>query len=305
MAIRNKLATLIEILPWLSQNPGASVSQTAEHFQISESDLLSLLQLAVLTGPGQAGGELIDIDFEDTDSLFVLDAKGLDRPVNFSIETTMALVGGLQYLMQIPGMLDQVALQSLLAKLQKTLELSEQVIEVVSDEIVTSHLAQLTKSIREQKCLEITYVSPNNGRISKRIIEPKSVLVSSGYNYVSAWCNAAIDFRLFRVDRIQEIVLLDRSQAKQEDPTDPDFVGAIEVRLICDRLSALDFDKRMIKSSTELSETEVELVIGVHDLNWLAGEILASGGSLRPVNVPELTEIIRDKIKNWQELNPE
>lgn len=305
MAIRNKLATLIEILPWLSQNPGASVSQTAEHFKISESDLLSLLQLAVLTGPGQAGGELIDIDFEDTESLFVLDAKGLDRPVNFSIETTMALVGGLQYLMQIPGMLDQVAMQSLLAKLQKTLELSEQVIEVVSDEIVTSHLAQLTKSIKEQKCLEITYVSPNNGRISKRIIEPKSVLVSSGYNYVSAWCNAAIDFRLFRVDRIQEIAALDRSQAKQEDATDPDFIGSFEVRLICDLLSALDFDKRMIKSSAELSETEVELVIGVHDLHWLAGEILASGGRLRPVNAPELTEIIRDKIKNWQELNPE
>ena len=303
MAIKNKLALLIEVLPWLSQNPGSSVKQTAEHFQISEADLLALLQLAVLTGPGQGGGELIDIDFEDTESLFVVDAKGLDRPVKFSLETTLALVGGLQYLLQIPGSLDKSALHSLLAKLQQTLQTNHQVIEVVTAEAINERLTIINDAITSQQCIEIEYLSPVTGNSSTRSIEPKSLLISAGHHYVSAWCNAAIDFRMFRIDRIAHVSILDRKQEIRSVPAEPDFIGPIEARVICDPLTALDFDGRMIADRRTLDSGEVELVLGVHDLDWLAGEILASGGRLRPIAPAELAEKIQIKVDSWRELN--
>ena len=77
--MKNALANLVEILPWISNNQGVSAAEVAAHFNIRKTDVLDLLQVAVFTGPGQGGGELVDIDFYDEDSLHVMDAKGLDE----------------------------------------------------------------------------------------------------------------------------------------------------------------------------------------------------------------------------------
>ena len=96
----NDLELLIKLLPWLVANNGASLSEVAKHFDISEKHALELIGQLVVTGPSQAGGGLVDIDFEDSDSIFVSDAKALDRPVKLSEFEASALLGDLHYLEQ-------------------------------------------------------------------------------------------------------------------------------------------------------------------------------------------------------------
>ena len=85
----NDLELLIRLLPWLVANNGAALSEVSEHFAISEKHALELISQLVVTGPSQAGGGLVDIDFEDADSIFVTDAKALDRETLGFISMTM------------------------------------------------------------------------------------------------------------------------------------------------------------------------------------------------------------------------
>lgn len=89
----NELEILIKLLPWLVANNGASLSDIATQFEISEKHALELIGQLVVTGPSQAGGGLVDIDFEDADSIFVSDAKSLDRPVKLSQFEASSLLG--------------------------------------------------------------------------------------------------------------------------------------------------------------------------------------------------------------------
>jgi hypothetical protein len=59
----NDLELLIKLLPWLVANNGASLAEVAKHFDVSEKHELELLSQLVVTGPSQAGGGLVDIDF--------------------------------------------------------------------------------------------------------------------------------------------------------------------------------------------------------------------------------------------------
>ncbi len=110
----NDLELLIKLLPWLVANNGVSLSQVANHFEISDKHALELISQLVVTGPSQAGGGLVDIDFEDADSIFVSDAKALDRPVKLTEFEASSLLGGLHYLEQFPNLVNSETVAGLI-----------------------------------------------------------------------------------------------------------------------------------------------------------------------------------------------
>lgn len=303
--IKNSLAKLVEILPWLAANPGASANEVARHFDVSKADLLNLLQVATFTGPGQGGGELVDIDLYDEESLFVADAKGLERPIRFDLSTGLAILSGLHYLVQLPGVIDTTALEQFISKLQKAFGVNEIPIEVLNSQTTDQIALDIANAINKSVIVEIEYAAGNTGRFTSRVIEPKKITVSENIRYVVAFCHAALGERTFRLDRIKTLKLTNRKSTSESDlaaSTGLD-TGQIEVTLECTNAAVLEFDSRIIKANRSISDNLVELVIAVHDLEWITREILASGGQLKPVSPPELTLRIREKISAWQVLN--
>ena len=303
--IKNSLAKLVEILPWLAANPGASAAEVAKHFEVSKTDLLNLLQVATFTGPGQGGGELVDIDLYDEESLFVADAKGLDRPIKFDLNTGLEILSGLHYLVQLPGVVDTTALEQFIAKLQKAFGISEIPIEVSNSQATDQIALDLANAINKSEIVQIEYAAGNTGRFTTRVIEPKTITMSDDVRYVIAFCHAALAERTFRIDRIKTLVFTNR---KANSDTNPELSsglasGEIEVLLECTNTAVLEFDPRIIKSKRSVSDTAVELVIVVHDLEWIAREILASGGQIKPIAPPALARRIKEKISTWQVLN--
>lgn len=301
--MKNGLVKLIEILPWLCANPGSSAKDTAENFGISQKELLDLLQLAVVTGPGQAGGELVDIDFEDEESLFVFDAKGLERPVQFSAETSIKIVGGLHLLLQLPGVVDTANLENLMVKLQSAFHIENQPIEIDVSERISQITSIIVNAIATRKCLHIEYAAINSNEISKRVVEPKKLITNNNSVHLKAWCCAALDFRLFRIDRINNIELLDRPQEDRNLVQDDVLMGPVEVTLDCINYIAAEFDSRIVKDLKQNANGRVELTIGIHDLGWIASEILASNGKIRAIAPVELVKLVSDRVAIWQELN--
>jgi proteasome accessory factor C len=128
----NELEILIKLLPWLVANNGASLGDIAAQFEISEKHALDLIGQLVVTGPSQAGGGLVDIDFEDAESIFVSDAKSLDRPVKLSQFEASSLLGGLHYLEQFPNLVDSEVVGGLIHKIQQALPSVDSPISVVA-----------------------------------------------------------------------------------------------------------------------------------------------------------------------------
>jgi hypothetical protein len=66
---------------------------------------------------------------------------------------------------------------------------------------------------------------------------------------------------------------------------------------------ALEFDPQIVLSKRIVLDELIELVIGVHDLNWISGEILASAGEIRGQSPRELLQLVNERIDNWHILN--
>ncbi len=63
----------------------------------------------------------------------------------------------------------------------------------------------LKKAIAEGLCVEIDYYSRNQGKFTKRKIEPESIERRSGRAYVNAFCRLRNEDRVFKVERIKKI----------------------------------------------------------------------------------------------------
>ena len=66
----------------------------------------------------------------------------------------------------------------------------------------------LGRGIKEEKKVQITYDSLENGEI-ERIIQPRALFWAKDRWYCAAFCELRQDIRVFEVDHIQEYELLD------------------------------------------------------------------------------------------------
>lgn len=79
-------------------------------------------------------------------------------------------------------------------------------------------LQVLLQSIHQQKPLKITYFTDYKQETSVREIEPIGAFFSRTNWYLAAFCRTRESYRTFRVDRIQEVLVLENGFTKQHPP---------------------------------------------------------------------------------------
>jgi proteasome accessory factor C len=296
----NDLELLIRLLPWLVANNGASLSEVSEHFAISEKHALELISQLVVTGPSQAGGGLVDIDFEDADSIFVTDAKALDRPVKLSEFEASTLLGGLHYLEQFPHLVDSQTVAGLIQKIQQALPDVESPINVVAAPITELVRSTVTEGISSKLSLRIKYAGVTKDDLSERTIDPVSVYSQDDFVYLKAWCRSSQAWRSFRLDRILEVELGNDPISIPLDEQPPeatrDYLAAIEL----DKAYYGQLDQVDIISFKEYMWHAVEVELKVYSRDWLVSMILASGGRVKAVRPPDLIEALVARAAAWE-----
>ncbi len=284
----NDLELLIKLLPWLVANNGASLSEVAKHFDISEKHALELIGQLVVTGPSQAGGGLVDIDFEDSDSIFVSDAKALDRPVKLSEFEASALLGGLHYLEQFPNLVDAKIVAGLIQKIQQALPNVDSAINVVSARISDDVNSVVGNAIEAKLSIEIKYAGVTKDDVSTRLVDPVSMSSQDDFMYLKAWCQNSQAWRSFRMDRILEALLSDKAIdiPADEEPAEAkrEYLAAIEL----DKAYYGQLDQVDIVSFKEYMWHAVEVELRVYSRDWLVSLILASGGRMRAIRPEDL-----------------
>jgi len=296
----NDLELLIRLLPWLVANNGASLTEIAGHFEISEKHALELIGQLVVTGPSQAGGGLVDIDFEDADSIFVSDAKSLDRPVKLSEFEASTLLGGLHYLEQFPNLVDSEVVSGLIQKIQQALPNVESPINVVAAVIATQVHSVVTEAISSGMAIEITYAGITKDDVSIRVVDPLSTYSQDDFVYLKSWCRNSQAWRSFRLDRILNATLTkdlidipidpEPSEAKRE------YLASIEL----DKAYYGQLDQVDIVGFKEYMWHAVEVELRVYSRDWLVSMILASGGRVKAVSPPDLISALMDRANAWE-----
>jgi len=296
----NDLELLIRLLPWLVANNGASLSEVASNFEVSEKHALELISQLVVTGPSQAGGGLVDIDFEDADSIFVSDAKALDRPVKLSEFEAATLLGGLHYLEQFPHLVDADIVSGLITKIQQALPNVESPINVVAAPIAQGVRAAVDEGISSKRSITITYAAVTKDDVSTRTVDPMSTYLQDDFVYLKAWCRHSQAWRSFRLDRILDASLGTDSISipENDEPSEAkrEYLAAIEL----DKAYYGQLDQVDIVSFKEYMWHAVEVELKVYSRDWLVSMILASGGRVKAVRPPDLIAALVARANAWE-----
>jgi proteasome accessory factor C len=298
--VANDLELLIKLLPWLVANNGASLTEVASHFNISQKHALELIGQLVVTGPSQAGGGLVDIDFEDADSIFVSDAKALDRPVKLSEFEAASLLGGLHYLEQFPTLVDSEIVAGLIQKIQRALPNVDSPINVIAAPISDEVRAVVTQALSSSRSMEIKYAGVTKDDLSLRVIDPISTYSQEDFVYLKAWCRKSQAWRSFRLDRILEARLgqdaIDIPTDDEPDDAKREYLAAIEL----DKAYYGQLDQVDIISFKEYMWHAVEVELKVYSREWLVSMILASGGRVKAIRPPDLIDALVARAKAWE-----
>ncbi|MFN3998468.1 helix-turn-helix transcriptional regulator [Algoriphagus sp.] len=88
-------------------------------------------------------------------------------------------------------------------------------------------LQSILNSLSNKNLIEIIYTTFEEEKTAKRIIEPVGVYYSFEQWYLIAWCRLRNDYRNFRIDRIQELQILDKNYRTDSHPKLKDFLDQV------------------------------------------------------------------------------
>lgn len=224
--VQERLPRLLALVPWLSARPGVTLSETADHFGVSIDQLTTdLYQLVVCGLPGYGPDQLVDIDFYDEEHIWVTDPQTLLKPMKFTAEEIIALSIAMRLLAQVPGLEFRDDIESLIAKLDRVgtglhaseshnlLRISPQA-DPILQELIDQALSRGSK-------VNFEYHSGDD-YVTHRVVSPVKVFAVDDHLYLDAYCDHAEARRLFRLDRVRELVLMpDDSVVPDDSMTDP------------------------------------------------------------------------------------
>lgn len=296
----NHIELLMQMLPWLVAHPGVSAEVVAEEFGITAKEVIKLLDLLQYTGPGQYGGELVEVHFGDGQGIHVIDSQRFDRPVRMSGAEASALLAGLSYLEQMPALADSAEVSQLIEKISEALN-PETAIDVVTDGRENECIALMMAAIDAQVQVQIEYASGSATHPSERVIEPKRMLTRDDRTYVRAWCTQAEALRTFRIDRIAHAETLSASQEVEVAPEDlaRNISGWIDVVVELDREFLSEFDNDTVTSIMELGNGRLRVETKVANLEWFVSVVLAAGGSISIIEPAAAKELLKETANVW------
>lgn len=310
-----RLNRILLMVPFIVGDEGVPIDELCEKFAISREELVGDLDTLRMCGvPDYTPADLIDYWIEG-DRVHVVFADFFKRPLTLTREEAVAIFVAGHALIRSDIFREDGALGSALAKVGRLLsEEEKEDVENVIERIRVEMSAYrdrwkeiIEEGLEKEKDLLIEYFSFSRGEMSKREVEPLSLLWSKGHWYLFAWCHEANDTRLFRMDRIKSVYLTDRNVDRQarEALEVPDLVGeykpdkkAHHVKL---RFTGGE-GRRLAEEWPTVKVTEgrggaITIELRTRNLSWLANYLLKFGDRMRVESPRELNKMVEEKAR--------
>ena len=281
-----RTARLLDLVPYISSHQGISLKELAKTFKVDQGQMTNDLTTLWMCGlPGYTPLELMDLDFE-SGFVTIHNAETLAKPRSISFDEGVALVLGLDLLRSAisPDRSDLLERIDLLS--QRLAELIKLPSALSATSLVNQEVSSaISGALNSRMGLEITYHALYRDEVSTRVIFPIEMVESEGHLYLSSYCYSAMDFREFRIDRIQGA----RVQAvEQEIPKSTiqqsSYTATIKV-LTPTRAIAERFKQSELTVNTQFD-------FQTYSLQWMERSIMASGGAVCLQSPPEVRKSI-------------
>jgi proteasome accessory factor C len=196
----DRVTRVLDLVPFILENPGIEVSVLAAKFNISEKQVLADLELIFMCGlPGYTPYELIDLAFEDG-VVTVIDPQVLDKPRVFTEVEAVVLNLGLSIIKNAINDPDQI---KSIDDLQKKIGTKFTSISEIS--FTTSKPAfydQVSEAITRNAAVNLTYNSISRDEVSNRTLIPKRIYLAQGnFYFIAIDTNSNLE-RHYRMDLI-------------------------------------------------------------------------------------------------------
>jgi proteasome accessory factor C len=297
----DRVARALNLIPFITNNPGLSVVQIAERFNSTPAQISKDLSLLHMCGlPGYTHLELLDIDYEDPEYISVTDAQVLDHPRSLTQVEAQTLVLGLQMLAELSTQESEraaiTALQSRIGALIAD-QISSQI--TITDAVVESPMiAEIGRAISAKQFLSIEYNSASSDSVTQRTIFPLSLSYLHGIAYLQAIAVAEGEERTFRVDRIVRCTFgeVDPSYAADfNGRSQESYHKDLEIEMGSDGLFFIEKHNEIVTSSTEIGDT-YRITLRVNPGEWILRTLLAWPSAIRVVQPTALAEQLQERI---------
>jgi proteasome accessory factor C len=233
---RDRVETMLALLPWLGAREGASVTEICDRFgtdpDILREDLTSVfLNVEPEVGPDHMIDVVIEGDWVTVDL-----ADYFHRPPRLDHNEALLLLAAGTALQRderlrdvLPGAVEKLA-DSLGPGAADALEVD---LGPADPEV----LAGLEEALVARQRVEIAYFSWGRDELASRVVDPWALRSIDGHWYLSGWCHLRAAPRHFRVDRIQQLSAVGESRAFEVpellgDPVHPHGEGQrVELRV--------------------------------------------------------------------------
>ncbi len=134
----------------------------------------------------------------------------------------------------------------------------------------------LRQAIETNRQARLDYYVPTRDETTERTVDPLALLTADGHDYLDAWCHLAGARRLFRLDRMYAVELVD--EPRDHDDLRPRDLAAglfepapddIEAVVHLEPWARWVADYYPVVSTEELPDRRLEVTLRVSDPLWL------------------------------------
>ncbi|REF00976.1 helix-turn-helix transcriptional regulator [Thermomonospora umbrina] len=305
----DRLARLLALVPYVVSRDTVALDEAAAAFGVSEKQLiddLNLLWCVELRAPDPYCP--IDLSYEGGE-ITVSEAESIARPLRLKVDEAGALLVALRMLAEIGDPRDRDALSRVIVKLENAsgaaaAAVGSQVsVQVdLTLEQAGAMPARVREAIAAGRRLHLTYYVPGRDENTERDVDPMRLLVVDGQAYLEGWCRRADAVRLFRLDRVVELTVLDVAAEVPEEAEPLDVrAGRLfrpspdDIRVTFELTPAGRWvaDSYPCESVEEIGEGRLRVVLRTPDKRWVRGLALRLGDQGRIIGPADLTEAVR------------
>ena len=298
-----RLRRLLALVPYVVSRRSVGLAEAATAFGMTERELvddLNLVWCVELKDPDPYCP--IDLSYEGGE-ISVSQAESITRPLRLAADEASALLVALRMVQDVTDR-DDEALVSLIAKLEAAAGAAGAASAQVAVDIIPngpSLAADIRAALAGGKRVHLRYYVPGRDEATERDVDPMRLLVVEGRTYLEGWCRLAEGVRIFRLDRILSIAVLDTAAEVPEEAAGRDvdqglFLPSSSDLLVTFELSA---EARWVaeyypcESVTELGEGRLRITLRTPDTQWVRRLALRLGEVARVLSPPELAAEVR------------
>jgi proteasome accessory factor C len=287
----DRVQRTLAMIPWIAARPeGVPIDELCARFGVDRRTLIDDLTTASFVGVAPYTPDTqVDVVVEGG-RVWVHLPQWFDRPLRLTPEQGLALVVAGQGLGSVEGADPDGPLSRALAKVAASLGLVDGDavdVRLGSGDDGGARVGALRRAMAERRQVRLSYYAYGRDEHTTRVVEPHRLYSDRGELYLWAHCRDAGADRSFRIDRIDDVELLDATFAAPSEPTrPPGFTppdDAPRVTLELEPAAAWVADHYPIEAREELGDGRRRVTLAVTGRAWLERLLLRLGSDARVV----------------------